>query len=158
MHLSMLGDLLRIIFVSWEFVVALATTILFFGYPSPLALLGIKVLADGDGDLTKYSLALPGLILVWALAEGKRILAPASAGQNAQLRAWPKYWRLKSRVLIALGWIVLTVATALATWVFRNELPSALGGAFLVASILISGLSAGSLWVAHVTVREIVER
>ena len=149
-------DALRVAFLSWECAIALAMWTLWLTYPSILAQLGRRVI--DDGNLLPYILALPGVILIWATTQAKAVLAPASAAQNVQLRAWPDYWRLKIRVLLGLAWIVASCCISLVTWIFRADFASDVVGSLLTTALIVSVFSAGSLWLASITVREIVEK
>jgi hypothetical protein len=149
-------DLMRAIFVSAEFVVAIAAGCLLLTIPAAPALIGKKLLADPA--LLTWLLALPGGALLWAAVQAKEVLAPASPAQNVYLRAWPEYWRLKLRVLVGIGWLVATCIVAVAMWLFRDDLTQRAIGTLAIPAFLIPPISAASLWLASINVREIVER
>ena len=150
-------ECVRCVLVSWEFAFVLAVMGATVAYPSLPQVIGTKAL-HGDANFFSWLLAVPCALLAWSAVQAWKILGPATAEQNAKLRSWPAYWRLKLRTFIGMFWIVLSCGLALAVWLFKSDLSEVAIGASILILILVPLLSSASLWLAAVTVREIVEK
>src|SRR5438874_1686925 len=103
-------DIARAIFISWEFAAVLCASGLLLSYPAAPAFIGKKLLTDAT--LLTWLFALPGAAALWGAKQAKEILAPAAPAQNAYLRSWPDYWRIKLRVFTGMAWIGAAFLTA----------------------------------------------
>jgi hypothetical protein len=149
-------DALRTIVVSLETTACFVIAALLAISPEFFATVGgaIKV----SEKVWEYVPVIPLAIFPWSALEAKAVLFPAAPSQNRKLRDWPHYWRLKLRVLIALLWAGIAALCAIYVWMFRTDLTASTIGAGFLGALAVSLITAVSLWLAAVRVKEIVER
>lgn len=148
-------EFLRVFVISPQVCVALAVTFLALLQLPLFAEVGERLLSDQE--LWKYLVALPGGLLVWNILQSKEILFPVKES-NRELIEWPEYWKLKLRVAIGLLFSFLSCILAVVPFVFRNRVATDTVGGLFTMALCIGIITAASLWLAGITVREITEK
>jgi hypothetical protein len=105
---------LRRIFVSPEFlVVALGLWVM---YEEPQWLTGVSNALSTAPDGVKYLALVPVAIATWCIQQTKYILFPSEDSKGI-LQEWPKFRKLKERILIGLAYQVCFCALGISAWV-----------------------------------------
>ncbi len=126
---------------------------------TPITFDGIGSRIKADEKLWQLVLALPLLVLPWALVEAKAVLFPVEpSSARRSLHLWPDYWRLKLRVVLALLWILAAAVLSVAVWLFKGDLSDSVAGVLSIGAIVICLIAAGSLWWAAINTKEIVQK
>jgi hypothetical protein len=148
-------DVVRLYFISPEFLVFLLSCAALVVFPKPMALLGSEVVREGS--VVQYVALLPVALLAVSFGLSKDCLRPLEGERNRVLYEWPDYWRLKLRALAALLVCLAASFSGLALWIFKTRLPSSLLGAGLIASIALALVSTMSLYLGYLRLREILQ-
>lgn len=147
-------EFLRALIVSPEILCTLIILVLAKYEPTLMAAVGDKV--KSDQEIWKFLPAIPFAVLAWALPQSKEILFP-SKSSNRLLLDWPDYWKLKTRVIVSLLLILICIVASLAIYFFKTEASALVIGSIFGISTIVSVSVACSLWLAGVTVRQMME-
>lgn len=155
MSVGKFSDVLRLYIISPEVLVIVLSWGAFVLCPQPMAFLGSTIAREGS--VIQYIALLPLALLAVAYALSKEALRPLDGVNNRVLYEWPGYWRLKYRVLATFLFCLIASIGGLGLWVFKTQLPTRLLGAGLVAAVALALVSAASLYLGYLRLREILQ-
>lgn len=148
-------DILRLYFISPEFLVLLLSCAVLKFFPKPMTLFGSEIVREGS--VVQYIALLPVGLLGVSYSLSKDTLRPLEGEKNRMLYEWPDYWRLKFRAFAALLFCLAASVAGLGFWVFKTSIPPWLLGTGLIASILVALVSTVSLFLGYLRLREILQ-
>lgn len=148
-----LVDVLRLIFVSPEMLMALIPFGIYVNAPT-LGDVLIKPIKDGIG-FGFAAAGLPLVMLAFNYKEGLELLSPS--GARKVLLEWPDYPMLKARVVAALAWCASGALGGLvAVWMVAHGYLSQLAIAILIAGILAASTATATIALARFRSRELL--
>ncbi len=148
-------ELIRIIFVSFEFLFLIIVFSAYQFYPDLLSEIGQKF--HINQEFWKYIPTIPSGLLIASLSYSWKILTPLDNSSNRPLYEWPDYWKLKLRIIVSIIYCGLSAISAAIIWFFgENILKDKLGFIFIV-SIGIPIIVLMHQILAAFMVREIIE-
>ena len=149
------GDALRMVFISLEFVFVLAVYFASRIQPHFFQFLGDSI--AGNVEVTKWlpvlPLALSGgcfVTIIW------KIMAPLS-GSNRELYDWPDFWRLKMRCYFSLILSAICATLAVGIWIFVKVISPEWIGILFLSSLGVALITTGSMAFASFAIRVIME-
>ena len=149
------GDALRMVFISLEFVYVLV--IYFASRIQPHFFTFIGDCITGNIEVTKWLPVLPLALsatcfvtIIW------KIIAPLS-GSNRELYDWPDFWRLKMRCYFSLLLSATCATVAVVIWIFAKVIPLEWIGILFLSSLGVGLITAGSMAFASYAIRVIME-
>lgn len=98
--------------------------------------------------------AIPLGLLATTYAFGSDILSPT--GGKKVLLAWPDYWKLKMRIVVAFGYCLLGCGLIVCGVYFVTHQNPVWGGNLAIAGVLCASAALASVALARLTIREIV--
>jgi hypothetical protein len=123
-----------------------------FYWPEPATFVGQQLASDNKWALATATIPLGLLATTYAF--GTDILS--SSGANKVLLSWPEYWKLKMRVLVALGFcLVGFVGGMLGVYLVLHQ-NLVWGATITVAGMLLSASALASVALAKWAIREIL--
>ena len=152
--IQVFGELLRVFFISLEFVAVLLCLVLFLSFPSIVKSFGERFIRHDE--LWKYLALVPAGLFGWAAKNCYSLLFPMK-DSNALIAKWPDFWRLKMRAYIAILWIIFATIMALIAWAQAKIWSPSLVGIVYLSAILVAFISAATIWIAQVNIRQILE-
>ena len=149
-------DFLRMVFISMEFVFALAVYIFYAFYSKMFFALGDSI--TNDSEITKWLPAIPlGLSAYCCVDLTWKIITPLSSS-NKELYDWPDFWRLKMRCYFSLFLSAICAAMAIIVWVFSKALSHGQTGALFILALGLSLINTGCMILASIALRTIMEK
>lgn len=149
------GDALRMVFISLEFVFVLAVYLASRIQPHFFKFLGDAIVSSVE--VTKWLPAIPLALsgacfvtIIW------KIIAPLS-GSNRELYDWPDFWRLKMRCYFSLILSAICATLAVIIWIFVKVIPPEWIGILFLSSLGVALITAGSMAFASFAIRVIME-
>lgn len=149
------GDALRMVFISLEFVYVLALFFVSQNQPHFFKFLGDCIAVNGD--VTKWLPALPlalsgacFLTLIW------KLITPLS-GSNRELYDWPGFWRLKMRGYFSMVLSAICATLAVVIWIFAKFIAHEWIGILFLLSLGVTLITVGSMVFASIALRVIME-
>lgn len=147
-------ELLRVLFISVEFLVFLVVVAVWFFFPAVWISSGETF--KSQEEVMKCLPVLPVALCGFSIRFSWKLLSPQS-GSNKILYEWPDYWKLRLRRNVTIGLCVLYAAVSIATWVFRSTMPSSWVGAVWTWAIISAMVTTGCALLAAFTLKEITE-
>jgi hypothetical protein len=151
-----LVEFLKALVISPEMLSALIILAISIYQPNWVEAIGNKV--KSDQEIWKFLPVIPFAILAWAVPQSKDILFPSASSSNRLLLDWSSYWKLKIRVVASMLLILFCVFASLAIWIFKDEASALVIGFVFGVSTTLSCVVGCSLWLATITIRQIVEK
>ncbi len=148
-------DIIRFTFVSPEFVLVLAGTVLLYSYPLPLSMVGDKI--SSSDEIWKWLPTLPLLFAGLAFRNSSKVRAPFDKG-NKQLYDWYQYNRITDRLYASYILVCVSVVAVISVWLFTKEFTSTMIGYIFLCSVGVSGFVAFQIFLASQKIREILEQ
>jgi hypothetical protein len=149
------GDALRMVFISLEFVFVLAVYVATQIQPRFLQFLGDSI--AGNVEVTKWLPAIPLALsggcfvtIIW------KIITPLN-GSNRELYDWPGYWRLRMRCYFSLILSAICATVAVSIWIFVKVIPTEWIGILFLTSLGVALITVGSMAFASFAIRVIME-
>jgi len=148
-------DFLRRAVVSPEFLIVFLAVWVLFAEPQWLGSV-TKILA-GAPEGVKYISILPVAVATWSLQQSKAILFPAEDLKGI-LQQWPKFQKLKERVIIGLLFQAVFCMLGIGAWIISPSLSN--GTAVIVMGMSIVGalVGASTFYLAGIMSAEITKR
>ena len=149
-------DFLRMVFISVEFVFALATYIFCNFYPKIFSVLGDSI--TNDSEITKWLPVIPlGLSAYCCVDLTWKMITPLSSS-NKELYDRPEGWRVKMRWYFSLFLSLVCAAIAIALWIFSKALSHGQIGGLFILALGLSLINTGCMIFASIALRTIMEK
>jgi hypothetical protein len=148
-------EFLRILFISFEFVLILVILLTLPLIPDVYALIGNKFIADTE--IWKYIPILPLSLAGASINYAWKILTPLSNSSNRALYEWPNYWKLKLRVIVSIVLCVLCLSLAILLWLFCKDLRPAQIGALYIGITIVPLIVVFNQLLAAFSIKELLE-
>ncbi len=145
-------EFLRAFFISPEILVGSLPFVISSYWPEPATFAAQQIASD-----IKWAwgiAAIPLGLLATTYSFGSEILSPA--GEKKALLAWPDYWTLKLRVLIALGFCILGFAFVVCGIYMVTDHNLVWGATIITSGLLLAATALASVALAKWTIREIL--
>ena len=149
------GELLRVVFVSFEFLFFLCWVDVYFAWPRTIEVIG-EVLTTQENALESLPIALITLCGVTFQQAWKLTTPREDAGR--ELLDWPAYWQLRLRRNVALSIGAATAIGSILVWLFSSKLSALHIGFVSGACAGVSAINTASVVFAAFTLREITEK
>jgi len=140
-------------FVSFEFVII--TLALAFALVWPNAVTPISSLIGDNAEIMKHMALLPSALAIWIFSESRKLLFPDEVKKRT-LQQWDDYWKWRIHFNVAIFYAVLFAGAGLITWVFDIKANTVAGFVSLLASIIGALIVALSIYLARITLSEIL--
>ncbi len=144
---------LRVALISVEAIV-LALGWLAWTYLAPQLHDFASSLALND-EVLKYLMLLPTALAVWVFNEVRGLLQEDKDTIQLLVK-WPDYWKLKVHAWVSLIYAVVFACMSLLPWVAKSGISTGSGMLLFVTSIIGQLSLAISVYVARITLKEIV--
>lgn len=149
------AEFLRVALISFEFLFLLIVSGAAWLKPDWWVFVGNSLRSQADvlSWIPVIPLALCGVAfqLAWKLT------TPLDASSR-ELMDWPGYWRLKMRRNFSFFLSVAIAALAAVIWIFSASLDAFWLGVATVICLVLAGINAGCMFIAALTLREILEK
>jgi hypothetical protein len=143
-------DFLRSVFVSPELLFALVPFAIYVYEPVWVDVL-VKPMSEGIG----WALGLSIGMLAFSYKEGFDLLS-LNGGRKALIE-WPDYPMVKTRVLIALAWCLIGVASCLiSAWMVAKNLHPLLGITLFISGLIAAAAASATVALARFRLRELL--
>lgn len=153
--MRVVAEFLRVAFISFEFAFLFAISVTASLKPEWCTFLGetLRKQAEVLRWIPAVPLALCGIAfqLTWNLTTPLK-------DSSRELMDWPGYWRLKMRRNFSFFLSFATAALAAGIWIFSSNLDAFWLGLLTVACLGIAGINVGCMFLAALTLREILEK
>lgn len=143
----------RVFFFSFEFL-ALALTFLCVRLFEHEANALASALAINE-ELIKWAILLPVTLFVWCANEGRDLIF-SNPDHSKILVNWPDYWKLKQHVVASLTFSLIFCLLSGFPWLSKSGIATGLGLIFFVAGCVGCMMVAAQLYVAKMTINEIM--
>ncbi len=147
-------ELLRVLFISVEFLFLLVVIVV--GYFLPSAWVFVGDTPKAQTDVMKYLPVLPIALCGFSITLSWKLLSPKS-GSNRELYDWPDYWKLKLRRDVTIALCVLSAGVSLVIWIFNSTFTPFWLGAIATWAIVSALITCGCALLAAFTLKEITE-
>jgi hypothetical protein len=144
---------LRVVLVSVEALV-LALGFLAWTYVIPQLNEFASSLALND-EVLKYLMLLPVALAVWVFNEVRGLLQEDKDTIQLLVK-WPDYWKLKIHAWVSLMYAVVFACMSLLPWIAKSGISTGSGMLLFVISIIGQLALAISVYVARISLKEIV--
>lgn len=144
---------LRVILISVEALVLALGWLVWTYFASQLHELASSLTLNGE--VLKYLMLLPTALAVWVFNEVRGLLQE-DKDMIQLLVKWPDYWRLKTHAWVSLIYAVVFACMSLFPWVAKSGISNGSGMLLFVTSIIGQLSLAISVYVARITLKEIV--
>lgn len=145
-------EFLRAVFISPEIVAGGLPFAISFYWPEPATFAGHQLASDTKLALGTASIPLGLLATTYAF--GSDILSPS--GAKKALLSWPEYWRLKMRLVVALGFCLLGFICGMFGVYLVLHQNLVWGATMIIAGVLLSASALASVALAKWAIREIL--
>jgi hypothetical protein len=108
-----------------------------------------------NDEALKYLMLLPAVLAAWIFNEARVLLQDDSNTFKVLVR-WPDYWKLKSHLWVSLFYAVFFASLSLLPWVVKSGISSAGGLLIFTVSILGQLTVAISVYLARISVKEVI--
>lgn len=146
-------DILRVIFISPEFLILLIVFVLQIYKADWFILIGKQF--QSNNEIWKFLPTLPMLFTSLVFKFGKNICIPLE--NNKQLYQWDEYYRITDRVHIGIYISILSSIGAISVWLLIDIISNLYIGIIFISSIGISGFSALTMYLASISIREVLD-
>lgn len=150
-----LVDIIRLIFISVEFLYVILLFALVYFIPSWFSLLGTQF--HNNTDIWKYIPVIPVALAGFAVTYSWKILHPLENSSNRILYEWEYYWMLKYRVVASIIICAVCVVCSISIWLFSSKLTSKFLGVLFLASSGVSAIVIFNQLLAAFKIKEILE-
>ncbi|MDN5941074.1 MAG: hypothetical protein L0H94_04235 [Nitrospira sp.] len=150
--MSRILEFLRAVIISPEMLAGCLPFVVSSYWPEPANFAAQQLASD-----TKWAFsiaAIPLGLLAATYASGSDILSPT--GGKKALLAWPDYWKLKMRIVVAFGYCLLGCALTICGVYFVAHQSPVWGGTLAIAGVLCAAAALASVALARLTIREII--
>ena len=145
-------EFLRAVFISPELVAGGLPFVISFYWPEPATFVGQQFASDAKWALGTATIPLGLLATTYAF--GTDILSPS--GSKKVVLLWPDYWKLKMRVVVALGFCLLGfICGILGVYLILHQ-NFVWGATIVIAGLLLSAAALASVALAKWTIRELI--
>lgn len=145
-------EFLRAVFISPEMVAGGLPFVISFYWPEPATFVGQQFASDAKWALATATIPLGLFATTYGF--GTDILSPS--GAKKVLLSWPEYWKLKMRVVVALGLCLFGfVGGMLGVYLVLHQ-NLVWGATIIVAGMLLSASALASVALAKWAIREIL--
>jgi hypothetical protein len=148
-------EFLRVAFISFEFVFLLFVSVTAWLKPEWCSFVG-EALKKQEGVLP-WLPAIPLALCGVAFQLAWNLTTPLESSSR-ELMDWSGYWRLKMRRNFSFFLSTATAGLAAAIWIFSSSLDAFWLGVTTVACLGIAVINAGCMFIAALTLREILEK
>lgn len=146
-------EFLRAVIISPEMLAGCLPFVVSPYWPEPANFAAQQLASD-----TKWAFsiaAIPLGLLAATYAFGSDILSPT--GGKKALLAWPDYWKLKMRIVVAFGYCLLGCALIVCgVYLVAHQIP-VWGANLAIAGVLCAAAALASVALARLNIREIVQ-
>jgi hypothetical protein len=111
-----------------------------------------------NSDLWKILSALPFVFLMSTFKSTGNLRSPLDKEENKALYEWPMYTKLTDRAIYSLVLGIICCSGIVSTWVISSKLSEAALGAFYMALLGVTGISAFILILAVQKLKEILTK
>lgn len=151
--MSRLKDIALAVFVSFEFLCLLTVLALYTALPQLFVWIGTRL--SGADDRIRYFCFVPVAVLALVVRSSKDLLFPSESDCRL-LQEWPKYRMVRDRYFVSVVWAAGCALAGPLIWGLKLPVSDKRFVAAAVAAIAISLVDYGCLFVATLTVREIL--
>lgn len=148
-------ELLRVLFISFEFVWMFGIVVLSNLHSQSLEFIG-KTIKE-DAEILKWLPVLPGALCAYAANLAWKLTVPLDQS-SAELIEWPGYWRLQMRRNISLFWAGACATSSILLWILSKHITHFWLGAWTAVTLGVSAINCACMFVASMTLREIMEK
>lgn len=148
-------ELLKITFISPEFLYLLLLLVVYIYWTQILKNIGI--LFKTENDIRKYFPIIPIGLSTWSIKLSYKILQPLNNSSNRSLYDWPEYWKLKYRVIFSLCIAFSCTLGSVLGWFFSHKFGSEIIGFWFLLTVGISVIVFFNLLLASFKIKEIME-
>lgn len=149
-------DVVRAIFISFEFAWVLFVMATYFLYPQILFLIGAQF--KTNAEIWKWLPTLPLLFSTAAFQAAAKLRAPLENASNRKLYEWQDYYRITDRVYLGLFLCILSCIGATVIWIFTSHMNEMLIAGIFLVSTGVSGVVAFIMYVSGHKLRELVDK
>jgi len=149
------GEFFRVAFISFEFVFLLIISGAAWLKPAWYSFVG-EAIKKQEGVLS-WIPAIPLALCGVAFQLAWNLTTPLDSSSR-ELMDWPGYWRLKMRRNFSFFLSTATAGLAAAIWIFSSNLDAFWLGVSTVACLGTAVINAGCMFIAALTLREILEK
>lgn len=147
-------ELVRVCFISAEFLLALSVMVVGIYLPSAWIFVGHHI--RGQPEVMKSLPVIPIALCGFSINLAWKLITPKS-GSNRELYDWPDYWKLKLRRDVTIGLCVGCAAVSLLLWIFGAKFTNLWLGSIATWAISSSLITCGFALFASFTLKEIME-
>lgn len=145
-------EFLRVVFISPEMVASGLPFVISFYWPEPATFVGQQFVSDAKWAFGAATIPLGLLATTYAF--GTDILSPS--GVKKAVLLWPEYWKLKMRVIVALGFCLLGFIYGMLGVYLVLHQNLVWGATIVIAGLFLSAASLASVALAKWAIREIL--
>ncbi len=139
--------------VSLEFVVVILCLSFVFVWPN--AAKPISTLISDDSDILKHIALLPSALAIWVFSESRKLLFPEEDKQKI-LQKWEDYWKWRIHFNVGIFYALLFAAAGLVAWAMGAKANNAIGLVILSSTTIGALIVAFSVYMARITMSEIL--
>jgi len=147
-----INEFLRVVFISPEMLVGILPYAISFYWEEPATFAAQLFVTDNKWVFA--TAATPLALLAATYSFGSEILSPA--GAKKELLVWPDYWKLKMRVIVALGFCLFGCILALGGAYMVQHEKIIWGATTVVSGLLTAAAALASVALAKWNIREIL--
>ena len=144
--------LIKVIFISPEFLFIICTIFLAEIFPDFFIFLSLKI--QEKDEILKYLLLLPPTLALACYKFGKEIWLPNE--KSKLLYSWPDFYALKQAIVIGLVFVTLSSIIAILTWIFLTYLNPFTSGLIISLVLGVSGITTITMYLASIKINEIL--
>jgi len=144
---------LRVIFFSSEALVLGLAWLIHLHFDQPIQIFASSL--SLNDEVLKYLMMLPVAIGVWVINESRLLLQQDDQSIRI-LTAWPHYWRLRIHAIVGLAYAIVFSLIAFIPWTTKAGISTGTGMILFATSILGQLSLAASVYMARITVNEIL--
>lgn len=149
-------DIVRFVLISGETAILLVILVCAYYFPSYFEVIGSSV--KTYSDVWRWLPGIPGICIVASIKLTWRVLTPWGNLNTKILYQWPKYWRLKYRVVASIIICVMSVGCSIIIWFFPENFSEINLGIISVSLVAIPIVSLLCELQAALSVRELLDK
>jgi len=146
-------DILRFIFISPEFLVAIAIYFILPLYPDLLVFIKTKFI---EVYKKEWFLGIMIASLLYNYKVGESLLNPKSDDNRKLLKRFPEYWKLKSRIYYSLILPIISACIAIYSLYDLMDKNSSCAITLLLIAIVVTLITSITLAIANLELRDIL--
>jgi len=140
-------------FISFEFVIIALALAIVLVWPNIIT--PVSSLLGDDAEVLKHIALLPSALAIWIFTESRKLLFPDEDNKRI-LQRWGDYWKWKIHFNVAIFYAVIFAGAGLISWALGVKANTATGFVLLLTSILGALIVALSVYLARITLSEIL--